>query len=76
MDLLLLFINLTQATVIWEEEILIEKMSSSYWPMDKPLGHILNSCFAVEECSPLQTAPPMSRYSWALKEDRLRRQWG
>lgn len=31
----LVFVNLTQAGVIWEEEILTEKMPPSHWPRGK-----------------------------------------
>lgn len=39
----LVFVNSTQAGVIWEEEILTEKMPPSHWHLRKSVWHFILS---------------------------------
>jgi hypothetical protein len=58
--LLLLFVNLTQARVVWEERISLEKKPPSDGPVSKPVGTFPWLRIDVGRPSSLSVVPPLS----------------
>lgn len=60
-------VNLTQATVIWEERTSTEKNASpSDWLVDMPIEHFLDLQLIVGGSNLLWVVPPLDMCSWVV----------
>jgi hypothetical protein len=68
-----LYVNLTQARVIWEEGTRTEKVSPPDWPMACG-AFFLDRMIHVELPSLMWAVPPLGSWHWARHEEQIRKQ--